>query len=31
MRMHAKRFDALLTMRFGLVRDETIEPIQRTA
>ena len=31
MRMHVKRFDALLTMRFGLARDETIEPIQRTA
>jgi hypothetical protein len=29
--MHAKRFDALLTLRFGLARDETIEPIQRTA
>lgn len=29
--MHAKRFDALLTLRFGLGGDETIEPIQRTA
>jgi hypothetical protein len=31
MRMHANRFGALLTLRFGLARDETIEPIQRTA
>ena len=29
--MHAKWFDALLTLRFGLGGDETIEPIQRTA
>lgn len=31
MRMHANRFGALLTLRFGLGGDETIEPIQRTA